>query len=279
MAQSPEYPDLRWIPPRSYTRGRWDGQPTKIVVHYTAGAERSTSAEDGAAYDQRRTDGTSAHYYVDSNSVVQCVRTTDRSHTALYRGNNMGIHYELCGTRQTRAQWLDGASRATIRNAARQIARDMAKYRIPLVRLISRDVRDAARKGICGHVDFTTGWPEDNGSHTDPGTEFPWDVLFADIRSVMEDDDMPTVDEIFNAEHIPAFRVNKDGTPRTAEEIKRNPTYQFDNTVQLIGEEQRELNGRVIALAAKVDQLAVGGVDLDALAAKVADLLAARLVD
>jgi hypothetical protein len=205
MATSPEYPDLQWIPPRSYTKGRKAGQPTKITVHYTAGREGYDTAEAGALYDQRRTDGTSAHYYIDANSVVQCVRTTDRSHTALYHGNNEGLHYELCGTVQSRLQWLDPVSRATIRNAARQMARDMKKYGIPLVRLVGRQVRDSARKGICGHADWTVGWPEDGGTHMDPGTHFPYDVLFDDIRQFLyppapkppapeEDDDMKATD-------------------------------------------------------------------------------------
>jgi len=196
MVQSPEYSDLLWIPPRSYTKGRWAGQPTKITVHYTAGAEGYDDAEGGALYDQRRTDGTSSHFYVDADSVVQCVRTTDRSHTALYHGNNEGIHYELAGTAQTRAQWLDPVSRATIRHAARQMARDMRKYGIPLVRLTGRQVRDSAAKGVCGHVDWTVGWPEDGGTHTDPGTAFPWDVLFDDIRDFLGGDDVNLSDSL-----------------------------------------------------------------------------------
>jgi N-acetyl-anhydromuramyl-L-alanine amidase AmpD len=187
MAQSPEYPDLAWVPPRSFSRGRPDGPPRFVTIHYTAGHEGPDAGESGAAYDQRRTDGTSAHYHVDSDSVVHCVRTTDRSHTALWHGNAFGIHYELAGTVQTRAQWLDPVSRATIRNAARQAARDMAKWGIPAVRVVGRGVRDPAARGICGHYDWTIGWPEDGGDHTDPGPEFPWDVLLADIATFMED--------------------------------------------------------------------------------------------
>ncbi|MDT9695372.1 glycoside hydrolase family 25 protein [Streptomyces sp. P17] len=41
----------------------------------------------------------------------------------------------------------------------------------------------------------------------------------------------------------------------------------------------RQVRAELAELAAKVDSLAVGGVDLDALAAKVADLLAARLAE
>lgn len=292
MAQSPEYPDLPWVPPRSYSTGRpghqcaitgrwYPGGPRFIVVHYTAGAEGYDDAEGGAAYDQRRTDGTSSHYYVDADSVVQCVRTTDRSHTARQHGNLWGIHYELCGTAQTRAQWLDTVSRRTIRNAARQMARDMAKYKIPATRIDTQgEIRSTTAKGVCGHVDWTNFWPDDNGgrgTHTDPGAAFPWDVLLADITEFLGGDDMPTVDEIWNSEHIPAFRVDEEGRPRTPEDIAKNPTYQADNAIQLIGEEVRKLNGRVGRVETKVDQVAVGGVDVEALATRVADLLAQRL--
>lgn len=176
-----EWPDLPFVPPRSYSAWRPNGQPRLIVVHYTAGSEGPTSAEDGAAYDQRRTDGTSAHYYVDQNSIVQCVYTWNRAHTALWNGNQVGIHYELCGTVQSRAQWLDAASSATIKNAAVQMVRDMEKYGIPAVRLTPQQVR-AGHRGICGHADVTFAWPEDGGDHTDPGTEFPWDVLIKAIQ-------------------------------------------------------------------------------------------------
>lgn len=201
MSASPEWPDLAWVPPASFSPGRPAGPPRFIVVHYTAGSEGPGSAEAGAAYDRQRTDGTSAHYYADSDSVVQCVRTTDRAHTALYHGNLWGIHYELCGTRQSREQWLDGISRATIRTAARQMARDMAKYGIPNTR--TTDVRNPAARGITGHVDWTKGWPEDGGDHIDPGPEFPWDVLLSDIGGGEEEDMTPEqanqLNQIFNA--------------------------------------------------------------------------------
>jgi len=181
------------MPPKSYTYGRISGQPTKITVHYTAGREGYGDVDiNEAAWCQIRKDGTSAHYFIDGDSCTQCVRTTDEAHTALEHGNDQGIHYELCGTAQSREQWLDPPSRNTIRLAAKQMARDMQKYGIPLVRLIGRQVRDSAAKGICGHADWTTGWPEDGGTHMDPGTYFPWDVLFADIAAELltEEDDM-----------------------------------------------------------------------------------------
>lgn len=180
--------------PASYTRGRgtFIGSPRVIVIHYTAGSEGPTAAEDGAAYDRRRTDGTSCHFFTDRNTIGQEVDTSDRSHSALYNGNGIGIHIEQCGTRQTRAQWLDDASYATIRNTAKVCAWAMKAHNIPLIKLTDRQVR--AGRGIAGHADITHGFPEDGGTHEDPGTEYPWDILFQEIKAILEGDDVPLTD-------------------------------------------------------------------------------------
>lgn len=184
--QSFEYADLSYVTPAAYGSGRPAGMPRIVVQHYTAGAEGRTSAEDGAAYDARRTDGTSCHYFHDQDSTIQCVRTEDRANSAFYHGNRLGIQHELCGTLQTRAQWLDMASYATLVRAARQTARDCMKWDIPVRKIGPAEVRAAyyegAPGGICGHVDVTYAFPEDDGDHTDPGPDFPWDVFIALVR-------------------------------------------------------------------------------------------------
>jgi N-acetyl-anhydromuramyl-L-alanine amidase AmpD len=189
MAQSPEWPDLKWVQPRAFGRGR-DGKAVRyIVIHYTAGSERASSAEDGAASDAKRTDGTSTHYFHDQNSTVQCVHTMNRANTARHKGNRLGIQHELCGTAQTRAQWLDAASLPTLQRCARQVARDCRKYGIPVRRLSVSETRRAwteypnGPRGIVGHVDCTFAYPEDGGDHTDPGRHFPWDVLLDMVRA------------------------------------------------------------------------------------------------
>lgn len=191
---------MPWVPftrPRSYSSGRPGGPPRFVVIHFTAGSESVSAAENGVDYDLRRTDGTSAHFYTDRDSIIQSVDTADRAHTALYHGNLWGIHIEQCGTKQTREQWLDEASRPTIRNTAKVAAWAMRTHDIPLVRLVDRQVRTG--RGICGHKDITYGFPEDEGTHEDPGTAYPYDVLFADIRAELQgDDDMPTVAEFMN---------------------------------------------------------------------------------
>lgn len=173
-----EYPDIPFRAPRAWGRGRDGNAVQYLVVHHTAGSERATSAEDGAAYDARRTDGTSTHYFCDQNSIVQCVYTWDRANAAYHYGNRRGIQFELCGTLQTRAQWLDPASDATLWIAAKQMARDCKKYGIPVRKIGPAEMR-AGHKGICGHWDVTLAYGL--GDHTDPGPHFPYDVLLARI--------------------------------------------------------------------------------------------------
>lgn len=189
MAQSPEYPDLRWMPPKSWT----DANRTSvqlIVVHTTEGAATASAAEDGASYDQRRTDGTSAHYFHDSTSTVQCVRTPDQAHAARTQGNRRGIQHELC-TRAGSADWADTYHQAMLRRAARQAARDSRKWGIPVRRLTVAQVA-AGVKGFCGHWDITRAFPQDNGTHTDPGPSFPWSRFLDMVRAELnpEEDDV-----------------------------------------------------------------------------------------
>jgi hypothetical protein len=233
MAKSPEYSDLTFVKPKAFGVGRDEKAVRYIVIHYTAGAERNTSAEDGASYDARRTDGVSTHYFVDSNSIVQCVLTKDRANAARSKGNRLGIQYELCGTVQTRAQWLDTASKATLQLAARQVARDCKKYGIPVRRLSVAETRHAwtefpnGPKGIVGHVDCTGAYPEDGGTHTDPGPAFPWDVFLDMVRAEMAPPppkpsgvDMSLKDEkiAVTTSSMPLFPTAKAGDQRSAAE-------------------------------------------------------------
>lgn len=192
MTQSPEYPDLPWMPPKS-----WDDSNRSsvqlVVIHTTEGSASASSAEDGAAYDQRRTDGTSTHYFHDSDSTIQCVRTADQAHAARTQGNRRGIQHELC-TRAGSANWADAYHQAMLRKAARQAARDSKKWGIPVRHLTVAEVA-AGVKGFCGHWDITRAFPQDNGSHTDPGLNFPWTQFLDMVRAELDGDDMATAED------------------------------------------------------------------------------------
>jgi hypothetical protein len=194
MAQSPEYPDLQWIVPRSWTNANRTSVQL-IVIHTTEGSSHSQSAEDGARYNQERTDGTSAHYFVDSNSVVQGVRTADQAHTARTQGNRRGIQYELCGRAGWSAStWQGSYQQSMLRLAAKQCARDAKKWNIPVRHLTVGQVADGV-KGFCGHWDITRAFPQDNGSHTDPGSNFPWSQFLDMVREEMEGDTVAQLEQ------------------------------------------------------------------------------------
>jgi N-acetylmuramoyl-L-alanine amidase len=190
--QSIEYPELAFVPARSFGSGRDGKSVMYAVVHYTAGSERNDAAENGARYDQVRTDGVSTHFFHDPDSTVQCVYTWDRANAAFAKGNRLGVQHELCGTEQTRAQWLDPASDGVLWQAARWVAADCVKYGLPVRKLSPSEVRASwyswpnGPKGICGHLDVTLAYPEDGGTHTDPGAEFPWDVFLARVQQFVD---------------------------------------------------------------------------------------------
>ncbi len=207
MAQSPEYPDLPWMPPRSWTDANRSSVQL-VVIHTTEGSAHAQSAEDGASYDQRRTDGTSTHYFVDSDSVVQCVRTADQAHTARAQGNRRGIQYELCG--RTTLDWAGAYAQAMLRRAAHQAARDCRKWGIPARKLSPAQVADGL-KGFCGHADITYAFPQDGGTHTDPGSAFPWSQFLGYVQAELNPEvtvDLQDVKDIWTTDGFIAAPAN-----------------------------------------------------------------------
>jgi hypothetical protein len=129
------------------------------------------------------------------------VRFTDTAHAARAKGNACGIQVELCGRAgQTDVQWHDAASLPMLRLAAKEVAAICREFSLPVRRLSVAEVRAAyyapagqRPKGICGHIDVTKAYPEDQGSHTDPGPNFPWSEFLAMVSAEMGtggDDDM-----------------------------------------------------------------------------------------
>jgi hypothetical protein len=291
MTNSPEYPDLKWMPPASWTNANRTSVQL-VVIHTTEGSEGPNSAEDGASYDQRRTDGTSTHFFHDSDSTVQCVRTEDQAHAARAQGNKRGIQHELCGRAgQGGAGWADPVSQGTLRQAARQCARDAKKWGIPVRKLSIAQVADGV-KGFCGHVEITYAFPMDNGTHTDPGPAFPWTQFLDMVRAEMEDD--MTKDELLNALKEPAFQdvlhaaVNRDEVQRydtngVAISGTSNDTMTWKSALQYLGKDTALIKKTLAALGvavAGVDEAVWSRIpDPSVTAAEKADLLRAILGD
>lgn len=252
MTASKEFPRAVWLgPPKSYTRGRKTGQPSVIVIHTTEGSEGKLSAEDGAAYDRRRTDGTSTHFFIDSNTVVQTVYTDDEAHAARAHGNDIGIQMEVCGKAgQTASQWNDAASADTLDQLVAICIDICLKFpgRFPVRRLTPAQVR-AGKHGFCGHVDITHAFPEDKGTHTDPGGNFPWSRFLARVQAginahttaAKKEDDMPTAQEIATA---------------TVKELRKTPEDLSDTERIYIGKQvEAQLDKRFAAIEQSVATL------------------------
>lgn len=248
--------DIQWVGyPKSYTPGR-RRRPQVVVLHYTAGSEGPTSAEGGAAYDKRRTDGTSTHYFTDQiGAALQEVPDGDRAHTARLHGNEIGIQIEICGTVQTRAQWLDAVSLATLRTTAGLVAILLQRHGLAFRRLTTAELRRAyysepSLTGIVDHNACTLAFPEDDGTHTDLGSGFPWDVFMGMVQveltgpaAVGEVEDMATV-----------FRWNNEYW------ISRGDTLERESVSTQVGVASVEMN--VVCTAHRVfpDTVSIGGV-------------------
>ena len=89
-----------------------------LVIHTMEIAERKDAAEICARWFASRVSRVSAHYCVDANSIVQCVREKDIAwHARGGNANSVGV--ELAGfARQTRADWADAYSTALLGRAA-----------------------------------------------------------------------------------------------------------------------------------------------------------------
>lgn len=128
---------------------------------------------------------------------------------------------------QTREQWLDPLSRNHISGVAKFIYDAHIEDGIPLLRIKANELL-AGDRGYCGHGDVTLAWGD--STHTDPGPNFPWDVLAADIQSLFpapptppEDDDMNLIlwrDLRFNN----AFRVGDSAITISGTVLERDKT-------------------------------------------------------
>ncbi|MEU8270820.1 N-acetylmuramoyl-L-alanine amidase [Sphaerisporangium sp. NPDC049002] len=174
---------MKTVQARHYHRGRL--RPVRLViVHDMEWAETPTTAEDCARMFATMDREASAHVCVDNNSAVRCVADADTAWAAP-GANADGLQLEMAGfARQSRAEWLDDYSTAMLGQAAQVVAAWCVKYGIPVKRLSLAEVK-AGKRGIIGHVDATRAY---GGSHTDPGSGFPWDVFLDLVKQCMKGD-------------------------------------------------------------------------------------------
>lgn len=165
------------IQARHFTPGRI--RPIRLIVwHDMEAPEATTTAENIARmFASANSPQASTHLNGDPDSVVQSVLYGDTAWCA--PGMNAdGIHLEQAGyAKQTKAQWLDDTSQATMRNLAREVAPIAVRLGIPPVFLTDGQLL-AGKAGMSVHVQGTRVYNGGVG-HWDCGPNFPYDVVEA----------------------------------------------------------------------------------------------------
>jgi N-acetyl-anhydromuramyl-L-alanine amidase AmpD len=142
-------------------------------------AERPDAAEICARWFRSPASRVSAHYCVDADTVVQCVREKDIAwHARGGHADSVGV--ELAGfARQTAKHWADRYSTAVLARAATLVADVCRRRRIPVRWLLADDLR-ADRRGITGHVEVSRAYGLSD--HWDPGPGFPIEGFLDRVR-------------------------------------------------------------------------------------------------
>lgn len=169
--------EILFVPARWFTKGRI--KPIQLlIVHSMEAAEKGTTAENIARYFQTTTTKASAHFCIDADSIVQCVKLEDTAYHCK-NANANGIGLEHAGfAKQSREEWLDEYSRQTLERSAKLVAELCGRFDIPIQKAEFKGATPVVLKaGICGHADV----PQ-HGSHWDPGPHFVWDWYLEQVQ-------------------------------------------------------------------------------------------------
>jgi len=163
------------MPPR---RAMWspncDDRPRNVTWLCFHTQEGNGTADSLARYLDNPASGVSYNTVGDAAELVDVV-PFDRSPWAALGANGRADHFCFGGSFSawSRQQWLDCGM---LDNAAAWLADRAAVRNIPIAYVGTDGVRNN-QPGVIGHVDWTRGAGE--GTHTDPGPNFPWDELIA----------------------------------------------------------------------------------------------------
>jgi N-acetyl-anhydromuramyl-L-alanine amidase AmpD len=180
-----------FIQAKNFTRGR-QAAIRLLVVHTMENQEIKRSARNVAGWfanqpkrgellDGKPWGGSSAHYNVDRDEIVQSVQDGDTAwHANAVNAYSIGLEHAGFA-KQTAEDWKDDYSRAMLLRSAALAAQLCVRYDIPVVKLSVADLK-AGKRGFCGHVDSTEAFGPPGG-HRDPGTSFPWDAYLAEVAA------------------------------------------------------------------------------------------------
>lgn len=168
--------------PSNYSKVR--REPEGIVIHATHGAEGPNKDFDEAYALAKPQLKRSFHYVVDSNSATRCVPDLLTAWHCRATGNSRFIGVELCGRAdQTREQWFDKVSLATLNIAVRLCVDICREHKIPPVLVDMLGLKKRSR-GITTHAMVSSAFKESD--HWDPGPHFPLTEFIEAVKQALE---------------------------------------------------------------------------------------------
>jgi N-acetyl-anhydromuramyl-L-alanine amidase AmpD len=175
---------IPFVQARNFTRGRSNAIDV-LVIHTMESPEKPDTAESVANWFAGSTaPQASAHYCIDDNSVVQCVKDEDVAWHAPGANHN-GLGFEHAGrAAQVKHDWSDEYSTSMLERSAQLVAEKAKEHQIPVMWLQPADLR-AGKRGITGHVQVSDAFKRSD--HRDPGTSFPVEAYLALVRKHMGD--------------------------------------------------------------------------------------------
>lgn len=187
-----------------------NGKKVEVIVIHTMEAPITKATAENVAswFGGPQAPRASAHYCVDLDSVVQCVR---EEHTAWHApgANSNGIGIELAGRAAMKAaDWEKPDALSTLRFAAVLCAEIAARYDIPIVKLTKEQLKAGNVKGFAGHVDVSKAFGKSD--HWDPGPDFPWGAFLGMVKGASEPLTVPnvTLKEAPTSPPLPAVSVD-----------------------------------------------------------------------
>lgn len=141
----------------------------RVVIHDMEAPEKGDTAESVARYFQTLSTPASAHYCIDSDSVVMCVREEDTAYHAPPNSGSIGLEHAGYAS-QTAADWSDDYSEKMLNVSAALCADICKRHSIP-VEFVDVAGLLAGQRGITTHAAVSKAWKQSD--HSDPGPGFP----------------------------------------------------------------------------------------------------------
>lgn len=163
-----------FIPATRYTKAERSGRDIRLIVLHTMEYPAGTKGAEWCARYFQSGVKASAHYCVDSDSIVQGVSDQDVAWAAP-GANRDGLQIEIAAyASYDQKRWQGAIEQSTIANVARLVQQLAYRHQIPLVQLSNRELAQGKR-GIIGHSQATAVYRLSD--HGDPGPNFPWTQL------------------------------------------------------------------------------------------------------